>query len=172
MARPTGVGRPDACHSKRVGHGSKRWIDGTVAVEETPIPHIRLLGHGLYKVDQAHSTPDQRQSARVLPELSKPCSGTVELRGLEPLTFSLRTRRATNCAIAPQTAWGRSAGRLYHRQAEADFCDSSPFTACDESDGESGASAVTGPSWGADDVAPGPERSMVRTVRGASGFET
>ena len=25
----------------------------------------------------------------------------VELRGFEPLTFSLRTRRATNCAIAP-----------------------------------------------------------------------
>ena len=52
-----------------------------------------LLGHGLYTVDQAHSTPDQRQSARVLPELSKPCSGTVELRGLEPLTFSLRRLR-------------------------------------------------------------------------------
>ena len=32
------------------------------------------------------------------------CSSTsdlVELRGFEPLTFSLRTRRATNCAIAP-----------------------------------------------------------------------
>ena len=28
----------------------------------------------------------------------------VELRGLEPLTFSLRTRRATNCAIAPRIA--------------------------------------------------------------------
>ena len=27
----------------------------------------------------------------------------VELRGFEPLTFSLRTRRATNCAIAPST---------------------------------------------------------------------
>ena len=25
----------------------------------------------------------------------------VELRGFEPLTFSMRTRRATNCAIAP-----------------------------------------------------------------------
>ena len=25
----------------------------------------------------------------------------VELRGFEPRTFSLRTRRATNCAIAP-----------------------------------------------------------------------
>ena len=28
----------------------------------------------------------------------------VELRGFEPLTFSLRTRRATNCATAPTTA--------------------------------------------------------------------
>ena len=28
-------------------------------------------------------------------------SSYVELRGFEPLTFSLRTRRATNCAIAP-----------------------------------------------------------------------
>ncbi len=27
----------------------------------------------------------------------------VELRGIEPLTFSMRTRRATNCAIAPDT---------------------------------------------------------------------
>ena len=27
---------------------------------------------------------------------------SVELRGFEPLTFSLRTRRATNCAIAPK----------------------------------------------------------------------
>ena len=32
----------------------------------------------------------------------EPCAW-VELRGFEPLTFSLRTRRATNCAIAPGT---------------------------------------------------------------------
>ncbi len=30
----------------------------------------------------------------------------VELRGFEPLTFSMRTRRATNCAIAPSTLAG------------------------------------------------------------------
>lgn len=30
------------------------------------------------------------------------CANGVELRGFEPLTFSLRTRRATNCAIAPR----------------------------------------------------------------------
>ena len=34
-----------------------------------------------------------------VPALS--CSNVVELRGIEPLTFSMRTRRATNCAIAP-----------------------------------------------------------------------
>jgi site-specific DNA recombinase len=28
----------------------------------------------------------------------------VELRGIEPLTFSMRTRRATNCATAPRGA--------------------------------------------------------------------
>jgi hypothetical protein len=27
----------------------------------------------------------------------------VELRGIEPLTYSMRTSRATNCAIAPDT---------------------------------------------------------------------
>lgn len=29
----------------------------------------------------------------------------VELRGIEPLTSSMRTRRATNCATAPERAW-------------------------------------------------------------------
>lgn len=27
----------------------------------------------------------------------------MELRGIEPLTYSMRTSRATNCAIAPDT---------------------------------------------------------------------
>jgi hypothetical protein len=29
------------------------------------------------------------------------CQNVVELRGFEPLTYSMRTSRATNCAIAP-----------------------------------------------------------------------
>jgi hypothetical protein len=29
------------------------------------------------------------------------CANVVELRGFEPLTYSMRTSRATNCAIAP-----------------------------------------------------------------------
>ena len=96
----------------------------------------------------------------------------VELRGLEPLTFSLRTRRATGCAIAPRIGVGRSARRLYHRQAEATWRDSPPASAGGESDADPGASAVTGPSWRAEDDIPGPDRSIVRTVRGANGFET
>jgi hypothetical protein len=96
----------------------------------------------------------------------------VELRGLEPLTFSLRTRRATDCAIAPRIGVGRSARRLYHRQAEATWRDSPPASAGGASDAEPGASAVTGPSCRAEVGPPGPDRSIVRTVRGANGFET
>ncbi|BCK53215.1 hypothetical protein NWFMUON74_09870 [Nocardia wallacei] len=36
----------------------------------------------------------------------------VELRGIEPLTFSMRTRRATNCAIAPCGSLPNHAGEL------------------------------------------------------------
>jgi len=67
---------------------------------------------------------------------------------------------------------GRSAPRLYHRQAEADLRVSSPLVALEESGAELGASAVTGPSCRAVDATPGPDKSMVRTVRGASGLET
>ncbi len=38
----------------------------------------------------------------------------VELRGIEPLTFSLRTRRATNCATAPRDF------REYHQISAAE----------------------------------------------------
>jgi hypothetical protein len=75
---------------------------------------------------------------------------------------------------SPADRVGRSAPRLYHRQAEADLRFSSPEAVPAESESESGAgaSAVTGPSSRAEDATPGPERSIVRTVRGASGLET
>ena len=41
-------------------------------------------------------------------------SGVVELRGFEPLTFSLRTRRATNCATAPGRRSNRREQKRYH----------------------------------------------------------
>ena len=57
---------------------------------------------GEAKEQQDTATPDKTKNLR-------PSAGgsnmtlLVELRGFEPLTFSLRTRRATSCAIAPST---------------------------------------------------------------------
>ena len=124
-----------------------------------------------------HSKPSQSDSCEIRSGRNVSCLVNdglrwVELRGLEPLTFSLRTRRATDCAIAPRIGVGRSASRLYHRQAEAIWRASPPASAGGESDSDSGASAVTGPSLRAEDDISGPDRSIVRTVRGASGLET
>ena len=135
----------------------------------------RLNRGGTQGAHAAWSSPNDTLQIRerfLVSHLVRACYWMVELRGLEPLTFSLRTRRATSCAIAPRIGEGRSASRLYHRHAEATWRDSPPASAGGESDAESGASAVTGPSWSADDETPGPDRSIVRTVRGASGFET
>lgn len=56
---------------------------------------------------------DHRYSSGLAPALADILSGAgssknslVELRGIEPLTFSMRTRRATNCAIAPSAGTG------------------------------------------------------------------
>lgn len=38
------------------------------------------------------------------PDEDDQAGNTVELRGFEPLTSSLRTRRATSCAKAPRTS--------------------------------------------------------------------
>src|SRR5918995_9629 len=99
----------------------------------------------------------------------------VELRGLEPLTFSLRTRRATNCAIAPQRPAGPISIETLPPQAVAACCvsvSSSSACATGSTSESGGASAVTGSSALDDDVSPGPDRSIVRTVRGARGLET
>ena len=47
--------------------------------------------------------PHQRAQAYKKPTSAIGCRPVVELGGFEPPTFSLRTRRATNCAIAPRT---------------------------------------------------------------------
>ena len=56
----------------------------------------------------AHGHNQQPGTARTRPGIQKTdirigCRPVVELGGFEPPTFSLRTRRATNCAIAPRT---------------------------------------------------------------------
>ena len=47
--------------------------------------------------------PHERAQAYKKPTSAIGCRPVVELGGFEPPTFSLRTRRATNCAIAPRT---------------------------------------------------------------------
>ena len=99
----------------------------------------------------------------------------VELRGFEPLTFSLRTRRATNCAIAPQseeqTTTLLRVGRNHSPTARGRSGDSpdAGVSAAGATGAVSGPSAVTG-----SDIlfTTGADRSMVRTVRGASGRDT
>ena len=51
----------------------------------------------------ARNTSDATQQAHKKPTSAIGCRSVVELGGFEPPTFSLRTRRATNCAIAPRT---------------------------------------------------------------------
>ena len=55
--------------------------------------HVRCMG----------TKPLTREAEKVCPAsfLAGQTSYVVELGGFEPPTFSLRTRRATNCAIAP-----------------------------------------------------------------------
>ena len=56
----------------------------------------------------AHGHTEQPGTTPTRPNIQKTdirigCRPVVELGGFEPPTFSLRTRRATNCAIAPRT---------------------------------------------------------------------
>ena len=71
---------------------------------------------------QAHDSGDEGKEAKREHTTSTDvaCSRKtlwVELRGIEPLTFSLRTRRATNCATAPSLPQDtRSSGAFPHRR--------------------------------------------------------
>ena len=51
---------------------------------------------------QQQAPPQQRPGIQKT-DIRIGCRPVVELGGFEPPTFSLRTRRATNCAIAPRT---------------------------------------------------------------------
>src|SRR6059058_3323138 len=45
-------------------------------------------------------------------EIALTCAFMVELRGVEPRTSSMRTKRATNCATAPSASSGYPAGSV------------------------------------------------------------
>ena len=82
--------------------------------DEIPNSHHKAVYHYLLdsnlpavledetKRQQDTATPDNTKNLRPMAGGSN-MTLLVELRGFEPLTFSLRTRRATSCAIAPST---------------------------------------------------------------------
>ncbi len=45
------------------------------------------------------------------------CTNVVELQGIEPWTSSMRTKRATNCATAPNADLSANLGEQYQRPA-------------------------------------------------------
>ena len=68
--------------------------------------HAATKGQTCEEPSEAGRLSDQGDSDEPIPANIAHVTGfrpvtLVELRGFEPLTFSLRTRRATNCAIAP-----------------------------------------------------------------------
>ena len=97
----------------------------------------------------------------------------VELRGIEPLTFSMRTRRATNCATAPRRPDRRRDCGEYQAPAATLASPSSSSrpgpVACASSSTESGwrpSSTASGRCPAENTVASA--RSIVRTVRTAA----
>ena len=53
-----------------------------------------------------HERPVLRSVRALMDEPLRPPLTWVELRGIEPLTYSMRTSRATNCATAPMPPSG------------------------------------------------------------------
>ena len=71
-----------------------------------PARHAGAQGQTCEEPPETGRLSDQGDSDEPIPANIAHVTGfrpvtMVELRGFEPLTFSLRTRRATNCAIAP-----------------------------------------------------------------------
>ena len=64
--------------------------------------HTRRPEHQRRHEQHNNPAPDQRPGIQKT-DIRIGCRPVVELGGFEPPTFSLRTRRATNCAIAPRT---------------------------------------------------------------------
>jgi site-specific DNA recombinase len=85
------------------------------ALIETLIAEIKITSRSTvvptYRIPQPHTNHDTTDKEKTLTSGKPPTRATeegvramtnlVELRGIEPLTFSMRTRRATNCATAP-----------------------------------------------------------------------
>jgi site-specific DNA recombinase len=72
------------------------------ATDDTNTPHTLTATSGAPEEVTANNLGDLLTTALAGQSASK--AAMVELRGIEPLTFSMRTRRATYCATAPRDA--------------------------------------------------------------------
>ncbi len=109
--------------TRRAVHAPQKANDGQAGTGPDIADHRHIgTGHDKSPRDaEAPASTDAESSSAAFTEpsladvLSVNDSSTalmVELRGIEPLTFSMRTRRATNCAIAPCGSLPNHAGEL------------------------------------------------------------
>jgi hypothetical protein len=96
-ARPQASCLDDHPHQCKLMPGTE---DTLIGYKRTPPPG-KPIRHGPTSVTRREGTrtPETHKCPA-----QRPRHSSVELRGIEPLTFSMRTRRATNCATAPRGA--------------------------------------------------------------------
>ena len=75
--------------------GSPRIVRSSITTRKTVTTAAMALTNAKVNWSRSRAKRVTRQHSRK--------ETLVELRGFEPLTFSLRTRRATNCATAPES---------------------------------------------------------------------
>ena len=94
------------------------WTDRSVTIESLR-NSAAVRAQGVTQLDALHgcASPGSRTTKRNATPLKCTRAGSlrtrlssVEVRGFEPLAFSLRTRRATSCAIPPRVLRNRSTG--------------------------------------------------------------
>src|SRR6185312_10894861 len=83
--------RPAAALGPHPRHGAGHGVDGPTDRRCRPV-HTMIAEFGA-RGALMHPTHRNRRSCGPV--------RVVELRGIEPLTYSMRTSRATNCATAP-----------------------------------------------------------------------
>ena len=92
------------------------------ALVETLVAHVTITGPDrlvpVFRIPQPHNDNGAATGppAETAPKGTvRTMTNSVELRGIEPLTYSMRTSRATNCATAPVTWWNSSSRSLAGR---------------------------------------------------------
>ena len=94
--------RDDAPSAARGADGSR--AGRRPRAHQAARPNKALAAPGTPAAPKQHSNKHRNNAqAYKKTDIRIGCRPVVELGGFEPPTFSLRTRRATNCAIAPRT---------------------------------------------------------------------